>query len=336
MTKVIRIHMPSVFGSAGDSAKVRKRMLSVVRWAFLLLAVSFGIWSIIRNWDDVSAALSEIVTPQILVASLLVLTALLLAAGSFSFLLTVMGYPIPVKLGQMIFLVGSLGKYIPGSVWSLAAQADLARRVGVPPRRTVTVGLLAVYWALFSAVFVGAIGLLTTNFYMDIPAWTAIVAAVAALIALSAPVLGWWTRRLSGDKELTNLSVRRIVVLAALFLGIWVLNGLATAALLGGSGRFDVVELSLITTGAFALAFALGLAVPLAPAGLGLREATLVLLLTPTVGLGAALVAATIMRLLHLVGDFALAAGWWMLCRRTLANFGKVEISPEEGDQPDD
>ena len=43
-----------------------------------------------------------------------------------------LGAPLPLVDGSAIFFVGQLGKYIPGSVWSIGAQADLARRHAVP------------------------------------------------------------------------------------------------------------------------------------------------------------------------------------------------------------
>ena len=53
-----------------------------------------------------------------------------------------LGAALPLREGLATFFVGQLGKYIPGSVWSIGAQAQMAARRSVPPRVTVAAGLL--------------------------------------------------------------------------------------------------------------------------------------------------------------------------------------------------
>ncbi len=44
---------------------------------------------------------------------------------------------LPMPVAMRIFFLGQLGKYLPGSVWTVVAQADLGRDHSIPPRRTV-------------------------------------------------------------------------------------------------------------------------------------------------------------------------------------------------------
>jgi uncharacterized membrane protein YbhN (UPF0104 family) len=69
-------------------------------------------------------------------------------------------------------------------------------------------------------------------------------------------------------------------------------------------------------TGAVAAAYLVGVLVVIAPAGVGAREATLGLLLAPTLGVPAAAAVALLSRLVHTVGDLALAGVAWWLARR--------------------
>jgi len=41
-----------------------------------------------------------------------------------------------------VMFVGQLGKYVPGAVWALAAQVELARDYDVPRRRSTTASLV--------------------------------------------------------------------------------------------------------------------------------------------------------------------------------------------------
>ena len=301
-----------------DPESAKKYTLLVGRIVFVLTALAFGMWSISRNWSAVASALQEIDFVRIGMALALVLVGLTLAAGSFSVLLSDVGYPRPIKVGLTIFFLGSLGKYIPGSIWFLAAQADLARRAGVPPRKAITVGLLVVYWALLSATTLGALAVGLSTGLPRIPQWIMFVGAVLAAVGLAPRVVNWWARRLSGERHLPPPSIRTTWNLALLFAGVWILNGLAIAVLVGGADSGGFAALFVIGLGAFALSFALGLIMPLAPAGLGLREGALVLLLIPSVGVGMAVVAATTMRLIHLIGDFGCAGAAWLFGRGSL------------------
>ena len=66
---------------------------------------------------------------------------------------------------------------------------------------------------------------------------------------------------------------------------------------------------------AFAVAFAVGAAVPVAPAGIGAREGVLLLLVVPVLGAGPAGVVTVLARLAHTVADFALAGVSWLVMR---------------------
>ena len=64
---------------------------------------------------------------------------------------------------------------------------------------------------------------------------------------------------------------------------------------------------------AFAVAFAGGVAVPIAPAGLGARDGAFLLLITPLLGPAPAAVVTVLARLAHTLADFLLAAVSWLV-----------------------
>ncbi len=85
--------------------------------------------------------------------------------------------------------------------------------------------------------------------------------------------------------------------------------------------------------GAFALAYAVGVVVVLAPAGVGARDALLVLLLTPLLGVADATALALLARVVHTAADGTMAAGWWYAARRTRRSWsgGLERPLPERG-----
>ncbi|MFA6299418.1 MAG: hypothetical protein WC642_09635, partial [Nocardioides sp.] len=66
---------------------------------------------------------------------------------------------------------------------------------------------------------------------------------------------------------------------------------------------------------AFAAAYAVGVVVVLAPAGVGAREGVFVLLLTPVTGVAGATALALLARVVHTVADGLLAAIWSFAAR---------------------
>src|SRR5664279_2138333 len=80
-----------------------------------------------------------------LVAALaLMLLGLVPTVAAWRILLSDLGSTLPWSAAGGVFFVGQLGKYLPGSLWVVLAQSDLASRHGVPRRRTAVVGLVQV------------------------------------------------------------------------------------------------------------------------------------------------------------------------------------------------
>ena len=104
--------------------------------------------------------------------------------GMAEVLLADLGSPLHLAPASGVFLVGQLGKYLPGSVWSVVAQTEMAARLGVPRRRTGIVGLVTMALALLTGAAVGlpAIPLLLRRGGGD-SVW--FVAVAAALLVLA-------------------------------------------------------------------------------------------------------------------------------------------------------
>src|SRR6266568_3476606 len=50
---------------------------------------------------------------------------------------------LPLPAAIRVMFVGQLGKYVPGAVWAVAAQVELARDYAVPRRRSATASLVS-------------------------------------------------------------------------------------------------------------------------------------------------------------------------------------------------
>lgn len=281
------------------------------RLLFVLLTVGFAWWGFRGRWDDIGDALTETSPLGLLVAAAGTMLGLAVTALLWRHLLARLGSPVPERAASAIFLVGQLGKYIPGSVWTFAAQAQLGGRHDVPVRRSVAASGLFLLLHTATGALLGSAAVATDLLEAGGPRWLWALGSVGCLVGLLPPVLRRIARLLAGTA--VTYDVRDLGVAVVAMAAVWLAYGGAVLALLGpdraGPGDLPVV------VAAFALSHVAGVLLVIAPAGLGAREAVLIALLRPTTGLGAAIAVSLLARVVHSAADFALAGLAWLRAR---------------------
>jgi len=217
-----------------------------------------------------------------------------------------------------IYFLASLGRYVPGKVWQLAGMAVLAGKAGLPPIKATAAAVLGQLAFLLTGILFLAVSLpgwrdMEALQGSGLSAWlvgggVALAAGSLLLWILVATRFGhglreWAVRRAgarAGEKvrrafELAD-TVRTgdAVLWACFYAATWVALGLAflafTAAFVPAAwGTPQYVA------GTIAASYLAGYVLPL-PAGIGSREAFMVLLLTPVTGAGAAVVISLLSR----------------------------------------
>lgn len=224
------------------------------------------------------------------------------------------GHAVPPGTAARILFVGQLGKYIPGSVWTVAVQAQLLRARSIPVRTSAAIGLLYIGVHLASALGVGSVIALVVDTPWPIPWWVWASVALACAVSLTPPVLGLIGRMLVGAASAPRFRWAGSLVMLATMLVVWAAWSSASVLLAGPVGW--------TTRGAFViavatlLAYSVGLIVIIAPAGLGVREAVLVAMTAPLLGVAPALSLALLSRLVGAAADFGTAGVAWLARRR--------------------
>ena len=90
-----------------------------------------------------------------------------------------LGQPVGTVEAGRFFLVGQLGKYLPGSVWAFVLQMELAKRAGVPRPIGFAGAVITVGIATATSLVVGLLGL---------PALLAVGGVVPYLVLGLAPI----------------------------------------------------------------------------------------------------------------------------------------------------
>lgn len=305
-------------------------MRSALRWVTSLVAlivVGYFAWFAFRafRFQD----LSSLATPA-------ALTAMLFAAVLYALIIPISGLAwamllrrqgerwSPVRL-MAVLAITQLAKYIPGGVAQPVGRAAMSLRQGMKLRAfTVTViqeSALAVAASVLVGVSLFALspsGLtqLPPGYQSVVLAGTFIAGASVLLLASGATFLPRWAKAKRWVSKISSVAGPAPGVHATLAVSLayclnYLVIGLGVWAIgqtlgLGANGDYGLL------TGAFSLAWLLGFVAPGAPAGLGVREGTMALLLAGAVPHHQILSLVLAVRLATVVGDgICFAAGVW-------------------------
>ncbi len=202
-----------------------------------------------------------------------------------------------------VYGLSQISKYVPGNIFHLAARQGRGMAAGLPGWAVAKsaaweLGLLAVGGALF--------GLMVLPLLAEaIPVFTSALLFAAAL-GLTAVLL--WRLIGAGAARAFAWQVAFLASSGLLFLGLLALLGESGAG--DGPANGGVGGAAWLTVlGAYILAWLAGLVTPGSPAGLGVRELVLLLLLEGLVDEAALVQAVVLARLVSALGDGAFFLG---------------------------
>lgn len=268
--------------------------------AFVVAAMVVAVVGLNDSWDSIWAVASELSWWRILTPFVLVLLGVASTALVWSLALARCGHSLPIRDAGPVFFVGQLGKYLPGSLWSFGAVAVMLRRRNVPVSSSVAASLI--FLLLHFAPGLTVAGVVVLTGHTRLPEWWGIGIALAGLVTLTPQIMRPVGRFLNRAGTYEWSWIDALVVFASMSVA-W---SLYTGALFVTAPNASIGDAPTLLA-AFVLAFAVGVAVPLAPAGVGVREALLIFLLTPTLGFEVAAAVSLLSRVTHTVADLVLA-----------------------------
>lgn len=289
-----------------------------VRVLFATVALGFCAYALADQWNAVYAAAARLSWYVVVGSLLAALGALACMLMTWRALLADLGSPLAPRPAARVLFLGQLGKYVPGSVWPLVAQMELAREHHVPRWRSLTANALWMFFNLTGALVAAAVTLPLVSASSAGKFWPALAIAPLLIVFLHPAVLNRMLDRLlplarqpPPEQPLSLSGTARAFGWA---LAVWALLGLQAWLLVGGVGAKGP-SVPVVAVGAFALASAVGFLVVIAPAGVGPREAALVAALAPVLPAGDALVVALVSRVVMTVADLVWAGVAVLLAR---------------------
>jgi glycosyltransferase 2 family protein len=296
-----------------------------VKVVFGLAVVAFGAWFIASRWHRVQAALSSARPAWVVLAAVFGVLGLFCAMAAFRAVFGAVARKLPVRDVGRVHFTSQLGKYVPGSIWSLVALTEMSGRYQISRRAAASAGVLALVFSITTGGIVGVtlvvIAAARTSSGLW---WLLLLLPVAFVVGHPSVVMTVLNRLLRlAHREPVEVSLRGAALRNVLLwqLGVWLFLGLHCWALvvaLGGNAVTSVVP----AIGGFALAFTAGTLFIPAPAGAGVREAVLALALvnitrdSSSFSHSSIIVVVLLSRVLLAIFDFALAGFWLLLARK--------------------
>ena len=308
-------------GAPGTPRRTRrKRVLDVLRIGFLVLvlvAVGVALWS---NWEEVRGDLGRIGPVPLLAATALAMLSPFVTVLGWRVLLADLGSRLHIAPASGVFFVGQLGKYLPGSVWSVVVQTDMAHRLGVPRRRTAVVGLLTIALSALTGMILGlpALPVLLTRGDAVVPWWSLVLIIGVLGVLLWPPVLNRGIRtmlRLLRRDPLEHDLTHAAVGLSSLwFASSWLVGGLSVWVMARNLAPddADASRLLLVAVSGYLLAAGIGMFSIVVPAGVGVRDGVMILLLATSMSVSAATAVVVVARFLTVLADVVWAAVGWL------------------------
>ena len=176
----------------------RSRLVNLIGIVIGIAGVAFVATRIVRDRDAIADAMSSAEVGWLVVGGAAGTIAMALIGLNWLGILRHAGVAAPWRRGMAWFFVGQLGKYVPGGIWPIVGQAELAHRDATPRGAAYSSTAMSMVATFLGAAAVAAItGLVTPTDHRLVSA--ALVALLALLLAVIAvPAVGRAIDRLAG------------------------------------------------------------------------------------------------------------------------------------------
>ena len=260
---------------------INRKIVSLV---FILIIFFFIGRAIFREWDKISEHHWSPHPTWLIFSIIVALIAYLVSAYEWTLILKMIGGRIGWSKGISIFLFSIFGRYIPGGIWAALGRVYLCRLEGVPDSRSSMSILLEQAYPVISACLVFVISLLFWNDAGPLARMSPLLLTLPLLILflhpkpflrIINPVLRWYGK---GPVNI-SLSFRNMLVLTGYYAFSWLIGGIAFYAFVRAFYQLELSSIPVII-GIYAFSFTAGYLAFLAPAGLGVREGILTVLLS--------------------------------------------------------
>jgi len=294
------------------TTKSNRALRNAIATVVVAGGVGFVVWGIVRDAGEVR--LEGLAWSAVAFALAALLLAYVLRALSFGVLVRTLDRTAPFATSARVFLAAQLGRYIPGKVWQVAGAGYFASRLGTSPAASV---IGTAYYVVIHNLVGALLGLwvvlrIFPKAQSNRAGVALVVVALASIAFASSPafsrLMAWLGRKAGRELQFEAIPVWGLLFTVASSLCVWVLFGVAVTATFAAVAPAQPTPTLFDAVTHMAAASVAGLAVLVAPSGIGVREAVFVAAFAPSVPLARAGLVALLLRILMSLVEVLLAS----------------------------
>jgi uncharacterized membrane protein YbhN (UPF0104 family) len=270
---------------------------------------------LVTDWVDIQTVLSNIRWDLLLIALLILFLILPLIAVISWISLRYLDIGLPPKKIFSIYFISQLAKYLPGGIWAFPGRMIAYQTVGVDQSRSIASVFREVSALLLTSIAVSLLIVFQEIPLSNLMKWALIAGAIVSILAILITQTPWFWRLLASLKirksrvipfpfdEGKHFLVSFKWIPAAVGAGLifWLAMGFPFQFLIRAISPQSSTLSWIGAAAIFALAWTVGFVVFITPAGLGVRESILSLLLSTFLPVSVAVSIALISRLAWIV-----------------------------------
>lgn len=266
---------------------------------------------LVREWEQVEGWLHHLTAGLLLKIFAVYTGALVLAALTWYLIIRRLYGTTDVRIHLRVYCITNLARRLPGVLWHVVGRAVLYEQAGLPKTMTLLASGVEQVLIVLSGVLVYLVSLAVTSGTTQVNITWLIITALAGILTMHPRLLSAILRRW-GQQEALSVRYRDVAVWLVLYVITWIVGGYMAIILVSSNQPLSLVE-QVEIIGAWSLSGSITSLVTFLPAGLGLREVSLVVLLGPSIGWPFATFVAVMLRLLITLFEIIWGALAWRL-----------------------
>lgn len=310
----------------GNKVDIQKKLRQPL-WKYLLggviTVISLGVMArlLFQNIGVLSNIQEQLQIWPIL-ASLLVFTlGEVLASIAWGKMINDFTTPISMWKHVQIYVITHAARRIPGSLWHVVGRIVWYQRLRVSKRVTTFGSVLETVLIVWSGLIVSLLLLPFLNFEQT-RFWLIGAGILLSGLLMHPSILKFVLKRLNKDKDIPELFYRNILTWLVFYIPLWLVGGVILFLILNTLQPTPISFLP-ISIGSWAIAGVSGMLILILPAGFGLSEATLSLILSSYFPSAIAVTAAILLRVFLTFFEFFIAFLVWVVRGRLPKSFVK-------------
>jgi len=289
---------------------IKKVTKSTIKICIILSIFYFLGKNLYRNWGQIDFKQLHFNVSLLIVSVFFLLGFFLVFAIGWKSILKGIGVSLPFFKSLKIIFYSQLGKYLPGKIWTWAGRIYFCQQLGIPTSKTFLSMVLELALTTISGILIFLVALLISpGFKINIHPFFLIIVVIMSFIIIHPKVLtriiNFFLYLLKKEPIKIELNFSQICFIMGCYFIIWFCFGIAFYFLIN-SVTFIAPSKILIITGSFAISNTVGVMALFAPAGLGVREGILSLLLSNFFPLSLAILLSFLCRIWVSVGELVM------------------------------